>query len=137
MSSKKNKQTAWQLTRERFQIATHRPPKPFRAERGIGDILSDIQQETAAQPKIPPALIERWPLIVGQQIAKHTYPAVLRGGLLYVYADHTGWLSEVRRVPKNHLLKKISSIQGIQPIKQIRFQLDPDIRSFFGDKRSS
>lgn len=120
----------WQLTRERFHIAEYRPPSSVRDERKIGTILSDILQDEPPAQKLPEALTERWGLITGEQIAKHTAPASLRNGLLYVYADHPGWLSEIRRLPKKHLLKKAMSIPGIPEIKDIRFQLDPSIRTW-------
>lgn len=95
----------------------------------MGTILSDIlQSEPSAEP-LPQALLDRWPLIAGAQVASHTTPARLRNKVLYVYANHPGWLTEVRRLPKAHLLRKIASIPGVKEISDIRFQLDPDLRS--------
>ena len=130
MSAKKNNSAEWQLERERFQIKTRFPPKKIRPERTISDILSTIQGEQAPPPAMPQELLDRWPIIVGAQIAHHTYPAYLKGSLLYVFADHPGWLAEIRRLPKTFLLKKMSQIPSLAPIKQIRFQLDPEIRTY-------
>ena len=50
-------------------------------------------------------------------------------GFLYLYADHSGWLAEFRRLPKAPLLKKIRSIPNIPEVRDIRCQLSPDIRT--------
>ncbi|MDK2857744.1 MAG: hypothetical protein PWQ29_1272 [Verrucomicrobiota bacterium] len=121
----------WQLIRERFQIAESEPPRSRRPERRIGDILADLLNKNKTEfIELPDTLVERWPMIAGSQIAQHTHPAYLKRGLLYVHADHPGWLAEVRRLPKIHLLKKIAAIPNLPEIKDIRFQLDPAIRTF-------
>lgn len=89
-----------------------------------------MRGEDTPSNTVPDILIARWAVIAGKQIAQHTYPAYLRGAQLYIYADHAGWLTEVRRLSTKSLLKKISSIPGAPEIKQIRFQLDPSIRTF-------
>jgi len=131
MNRRNRNRTRWQLTRERFHIADYRPPAPLRDERSIGAILSDVlQTEPSTEQALPAALVERWSLIAGEQIAKHTSPSSLRKDVLYVYADHPGWLAEIRRLPKKHLLKKIMSIPSIPEITDVRFQLDPSIRTW-------
>ncbi len=119
----------WQLTRERFHIPDRAPQPSNRKERGIETILSDILQSEPVEESLPQALLDRWPLIAGAQVATHTTPARLSHKILTVYADHPGWLTEVRRLPKTHLLKKIAAIPGVPEVKDIRFQLDPDLRS--------
>jgi predicted nucleic acid-binding Zn ribbon protein len=129
MKPSEEKRLKWQLTRERLRIEEPNPPPARRPDRRIGDILTDIlKTEKADCSCLPPVLMERWTAIAGQQIAQHTYPANLREEILYIYTDHPGWLTEVRRLPKKHLLKKISSIPGIPKIKDVRFLLDPAIR---------
>lgn len=130
MANQKKDPSHWLLTRQRFHIADPRPHTPPRDAREIETILSDILQMEPLAEKRPKAIEERWPLIVGQQIAKHTTPSGLRNGVLTVDADHPGWLTEIRRLPKEQLLKKILSIQGIQDITDLRFRLDPAIRTW-------
>jgi hypothetical protein len=125
------KRNEWELTRARFHIRDRFPPKPTRKEKEIGDILSGIiSNAPAPEPELPEELASRWPLVVGQQIAKHTEPAYLKAGILHVYADHHGWLTEIRRLPKNHLLKKLSTVPKLPEIKDIRFLLDPSARTW-------
>lgn len=126
-----HKQLKWELSRERLHIEDRNPPPEQRSERSIGDILSDILKNNPADDVIlPEILVERWPVVAGEQLAKHSAPAYLKNGVLYLYADHPGWLTELRRIPKPHLLKKISSIPDGPEVKDIRFQLDPAIRTF-------
>jgi len=98
MKPKKNKRAEWQLSRERFHISAPFPPRPRRPEKRIGAILAEIQGEKSDVNTPPVALEARWGVIAGEQIAQHTHPAYLRGTQLVVYADHPGWLAEIRRL---------------------------------------
>jgi len=131
VSYKNNRSTEWELTRSRFYISDPFPPKPLRKEKDIGAILSGIiQKEAPPEADLPEELTSRWPLVVGQHISKHTEPAYLKMEILHVYADHPGWLSEIRRLPKSLLLKKLAAIPQLSAIKDIRFQLDPAIQTW-------
>ncbi len=129
MSTQKKDPSLWLLTRQRFHIADRYPPAVPRKEREIGAILSDVLKEKPSTDECPEAIKERWPLIAGDQIARHTTPSAWRNGVLTVDADHPGWLAEIRRLPKERLLKKIQSIQNIPDITDLRFRLDPAIRT--------
>lgn len=122
----------WELARERFRIEDRFPPRELHPEKYIGDILSDIlktdKNETEAN-LLPCVISDRWPVIAGEQLAQHVHPSHLKNGFLYLQADHPGWLAELRRLPKTQLLKKIASIPGVPEIKDLRFQLDPAIRT--------
>ncbi len=124
------KRMRWQLERERFHIADRTPPRPVREERGIGPILSDILKSEPPEKALPDVLKDRWQIVTGEQIAKHTTPVRLANGVLSVYADHPGWLTEIRRLPKVRLLKKLATIPGLPQITDIRFLLDPTIRTW-------
>lgn len=131
MKKTKEDQLRWQLTRERFQIADPYPPGKKGTEKPIGDILTAMRKQSDPGPEPAPAvLLERWPLIAGPMISKHTRPVHIRGKILSIYVDHPGWLTEVRRVSKKHLLKKIESVPELGSIRDIRFVLDPDLHTF-------
>ena len=129
MTDRNKKSSDWLLARQRFQITDPRPPAPHHEERIINSILSDILQDEPPAETLPEILKERWHLIVGEQIAKHTGPSTLSHGVLTVDADHPGWLAEIRRLPKTHLLKKMMSIPNIPEISDIRYRLDPAIQT--------
>jgi predicted nucleic acid-binding Zn ribbon protein len=120
----------WELDRERFRIEDRFPPPERHPERRISDILTGLlRKEDAEDIVLPDVIAERWPVIAGEQLASHVRPSHLKNGILYLQADHPGWLAELRRLPKAGLLKKIASIPDIPEIKDIRFQLDPAIRT--------
>ncbi len=130
MKKTPDQQLKWELARERFRLANPFPPPEQRPEKCIGDILSAILKNNETETVLlPDKITERWPVVAGEQLAKHTRPAHLKNGTLYINADHPGWLTELRRLPKAHMLKKIAAIPDIPEIKDIRFQLDPVIRS--------
>jgi hypothetical protein len=129
MANQNKELSRWMLTRQRFHIADYRPPVAPSEERAIGTILSGIMQTEPVEEELPSVLTDRWGLITGGQVAKHTTPAQLRNGVLYVHADHPGWLSEIRRLPKAHLLKKLAAIPEAPEITDIRFLLDPALRT--------
>lgn len=121
----------WQLDKERFRIEEKFPQADQPEGKKLSDILSGIfQKEETDSSVVPPALSDRWPLIAGEQLAQHTQPVFLKYNILYVQADHPGWLAELRRLPKTHLLKRISAVPNVPEIKDIRFQLDSAISPF-------
>lgn len=130
MANQKQESLHWLLTRQRFHIMDQRPPIKSRDEREIGSILSDILKLEPSAEQLPEAIVERWPLIAGKQIAEHTTPSGIRNGVLTIDADHPGWLAEIQRLPNDRLLKKILSVQGIPKITDLRFRLDPSIRTW-------
>ena len=126
-----DQQLKWELARERFHLEDPFPTPERRQEKIISSNLAEILQEEAPEiVSLPKIISERWPVIVGEQLAKHTCPSHLKNGILYVHADHPGWLTELRRLPKAHILKKISSVPDIPEIREVRFQLDAAIRPF-------
>ena len=131
MKPANHRQLKWELTRERHRIEDRFPPPERHPERRIRDILAGIlrKDEPEAAP-LPQLLAERWSMVAGEQLAKHVIPSHLKNGILYLHADHPGWLAELRRIPKAQLLKKIASIPDVPEVKEIRFQLDPSIRTF-------
>ena len=130
MKKTPDQQLKWELARERFRLADPYPPLEKRPEKRISDILDGILQKDESEAvSLPEKIAERWPVVAGEQLAQHTRPAHLKNGILYINADHPGWLTELRRLPKAHMLKKIASIPDIPEVKDIRFQLDPAVRS--------
>lgn len=130
MKSREDNLLKWELLRERFQIEDRFPPYKTRPELPISTIIKTIvDAEVAELNQLPLAIKERWPVLVGQQIAQHVTPDHLREDILYVHADHAGWLAEFRRLPKAPLLKKIGAIPATPSVRDIRCQLAPNIRT--------
>lgn len=117
------------LTRQRFHIIDPHPPANHRKEREMGSILSDILKQEKPVAPIPEQMGEYWQIAAGQQIATHTDPEAINDGILLVNVDHPGWLAEVRRLPKQRLLKKLNAVTTLPEIRDIRFRLDPSLRT--------
>lgn len=111
----------WELDRVRYKLDN--PSAPKRDIRSIGDILKDVVQEFD-EPIDENLRVLRaaWPKLVGQQIAKHSHPGALSGGLLNVYVDHPGWLSELECI-KRILLQKLQAQYANLRIHQLYFVL--------------
>lgn len=130
MKQTPDQQLKWELARERFHLEDPFPPLERRSEKPISEILDRILRKNESEAlALPEIIAERWPVIAGEQLAKHVRPSHLKKGILYLYADHPGWLAELKRLPKAGLLKKITSIKNIPEVKDMRFQLDPMIRT--------
>ena len=126
MKQTPDQQLKWELARERFHLEDPFPPPERRPEKPISEILNKIlRKDETEELVLPEILAERWPVIAGEQLAKHVHPSHLRKEILYLYADHPGWLAESKRLPKAQLLKKITSIKDMPNVKDLRFQLDP------------
>jgi len=123
-------QIKWELKRERFRLENPFPPPEKRREKPISEILTGLLSNNNPEvPPLPEIIDQRWPAIAGEQLAKHVRPYRLQSGVLYLYADHPGWLTEVKRLPREQWLKKIRSIQNAPDIKDVRVQLDPLLKS--------
>lgn len=129
MTPRKKQMSDWMLTRERFHIVDPFPPQKSRKEREIDSILSDILETEKPAETLPEIMIEYWRIAVGSQIAGHTVPETIQNGNLHVHVDHPIWLTEVRRLPKQSILKKINQVRSLPEIRDIYFKLDPSIRT--------
>ena len=111
----------WELDRVRYKLG--KPSAPKRDIRSIGDILKDVV--AGLEEPVDDHLLglrEAWPKLVGQQIALHSHPGALSGGMLHVYVDHPGWLPELERM-KRILLQKLQAQYPDLRIRQLYFVL--------------
>lgn len=75
---------------------------PWRAPRGadprpLADLLSrELRRRGWAQRLEEARVHELWPSIAGAQLAAHTEPVRLHGGVLVVRADSATWATQVR-----------------------------------------
>ena len=129
MSSSQKRNSDWLLTRQRFHIIDPFPPPPQRKEREIRSILGEILDQERPDESITEEMIQTWALAVGKQLAKHTTPETIQQKILTVNVDHPGWLTEVRRLPRQRILKKLEAAPAVPPLRDIRFRLDPSLRT--------
>lgn len=65
------------------------------------------------------AVFAQWATVVGEQIAEHAQPTVLRDGVLTVAAESTAWATQLRMV-QAQLLAKIAAAVGDGVVKSMK-----------------
>ncbi len=94
-------------------------PVPFRRtlERllaGLG--APDIDSTTL--------VIERWPEVVGEELATHVRAVAVRGSELVVGVDDPAWASQVAWL-EARLLERIDALVGPGTITAVRVRVEP------------
>ncbi len=75
----------------------------------IQSVLNEVSKGSALALKLSQARLQQeWEKLVGQTIAKHSYPESIRYKKLYVVADNAIWLQQLVFV-KDSILKAIHS----------------------------
>lgn len=117
----------WMIERERCRIEAGTPPP---AEDACEDMQSGLRAAFAHLGldgvHWTAELVEKWPGIVGSQVALHTRPGRLFGAELIVYVDSSVWLHELTRYGLKGMFMKLQAFPGSERVKGIRLQLDPD-----------
>lgn len=84
----------------------NRDPQP------LGRAARDLAKSRGWSPRVAEgAVFAQWPTVVGEQIAEHAVPTVLRDGVLSVSAESTAWATQLRIV-QAQLLAKIAAAVG-------------------------
>lgn len=114
---------AWELQRERFRIERTSPPPPEHVVP-IGDALRAVLAESGlAQQWQQREILEAWPDLVGEPIARQAKPTQLSSGVLTVEVSHPAWLSELERYHKQAILERLRARFPSHKIRALRFQI--------------
>lgn len=117
----------WMIERERCRIEDPKPPPPDSGgvdmAAGVAGILKRLGLTGAAWAA---GIAEAWPSVVGGQVSQHTRPGSLQGSELTVYVDSSVWLNELQRYGLKFMLKNIQDRFGVNRVRKLRLQLDPD-----------
>ena len=87
----------------------------------IGPLLKTIKLDEQCRLSV---LEEKWEKTLGKVIATHTRPGLLSSKILTIFIDSSPWLSELRRMQKD-ILVKLQREFGADLITSLRLQLDP------------
>lgn len=88
------------------------PGPDGRDPQPLGRAASDLAKTRGWSPRVAEgAVFAHWPHVVGDQIAEHATPTVLRDGVLSVTAESTAWATQLRMV-QGQLLAKIAAAVG-------------------------
>ena len=118
----------WAVQRERCHLpANATPPDEHAQASPLEDILPKVFKKAGLQDEYwERDLEERWPKIVGPQLAGRTRPGELKGTTLVVYVVSSTWLAELNRCGKAQMLKNLKAHLEKISVRDIRFQLDPN-----------
>ena len=87
----------------------------------LGNTLQTLLQDLGIENKIKQyRIINQWPEIVGEQVARHTQAEKIRDNILYVKVKSMTWRTELL-FQKPHILNRISEQVGRDLIRDIRF----------------
>lgn len=70
-------------------------------------------------------LTRQWPVIVGEQVAAATYPAYMKGKVLWIYAENSVWMQQLQFIKLDILAKIKQGVPDAQ-LQDLRFVLDPE-----------
>ena len=127
MASKPKREPGWvRLQRERYGPRyRYIPPDNVRT---AGDFIPGIMKSMGLEAETRLSEIcACWEELAGKGNAAHARPGRWEKGLLVVYVDHHVWLNEMKRVVSAPLLKKLQERFGRAAVRQLRFEMDPDL----------
>lgn len=120
----------WQLERERYQLPAEWEPPSDVVALPAGEIAAALLKKAGLDDRLwERTVIEEWPTLVGEAVARHARPGQLVRGVLAIYVTNATWLNELARYGKDEMLKKLQTRFGVDRIKDLRFQPDPDLPS--------
>ncbi|MFO1463811.1 MAG: DUF721 domain-containing protein [bacterium] len=89
----------------------------------LGDILKGSLEKWDFGPTLLRyEVVEKWPDLVGPQVAAKSRAVGLQGDILLVEVVHPAWVQELNLL-KNQLLAKIARLFPRSGVKNIRFSL--------------
>ncbi|CAJ1494336.1 DUF721 family protein [[Mycobacterium] burgundiense] len=88
------------------------PGPDSRDPQPLGAATNDLAKKRGWNNKVSEGVVlGQWAVVVGEQIAEHAQPTVLRDGVLSVSAESTAWATQLRMV-QAQLLAKIAAAVG-------------------------
>ncbi len=126
MRNTKFNRGAWELERERFRIERSDPPPDEKVEPVGATVPAVLKSMGLEREWRQHAVTEKWPEVVGPQIAAQTRPAFMNRGVLTVYVSHPAWLSDLQRFHRNTILERLQRALPKENIRSIRFQISPN-----------
>ncbi len=93
----------------------------MKSPERIGKILQRIVKDMGLEERMKDyAIIEKWPQIVGERIARHTRATSIDANNLYVIVDNPVWKAQLFLM-KDRIIKKINNL-GVK-LKDIKFKI--------------
>ena len=91
-------------------------------ERTLADLMPLILSKIGVPDRNAQArIIEEWPQIVGDHLARHSRPVALRSGILQIAVIYAPVRYDLERNHKSSILKKLAEALGAGVVRGIRF----------------
>jgi predicted nucleic acid-binding Zn ribbon protein len=84
----------------------------------VGDSLDRVARSLG----LAPALLTRWPELVGEGVAEHTRPRSLRDGTLVVAVDDPAWATQLRWLEAD-LVTRLGDVLGPGKVQRIEVRV--------------
>lgn len=69
-------------------------------------------------------LMAEWPAIVGEGVAEHAWPRVLRDGILAIDVDGAAWATQLRYL-EHEIRRRCAELLGDDEVQAIRVAVSP------------
>ncbi len=89
----------------------------------IGEVLKDVVEKLSqTKKKDATKIFSVWASCAGKELTRHSRPAYLRRGTLWVFVDDSAWFYQAS-LQKEKLLKALQKKLGEQKIQKIQFRI--------------
>jgi predicted nucleic acid-binding Zn ribbon protein len=96
------------------------PGPDGRDPQPLGGVARDLANSRGWTPRVAEgAVFGQWAQVVGEQIAEHAEPTVLRDGVLHITAESTSWATQLRLV-QAEVLARIATAVGKGVVTSLR-----------------
>lgn len=92
--------------------------------RPVSDSLESLARRLGAPTASAlGAVFSRWEEAVGPEVAAHSRPVAVTGGVLRVAVDHPGWATQLRYLATT-LLGRVEEVAGAGVVRRIDIQVE-------------
>ncbi|WP_353826924.1 DUF721 domain-containing protein [Agromyces sp. SYSU T0242] len=121
--------------RARGEKGGSEPFAPGRDPKSLGSAIDALTAQLGwTGPLSQQELLSAWPDIAGDEIARHSEPIAIEGGVLQVRCESTAWATQLRLM-RDDLLRAILDRHPSAGVDTIRFQ-GPDAPTWKKGPRS-
>jgi predicted nucleic acid-binding Zn ribbon protein len=86
-------------------------PDPARDPQSVGSVLNGYVAERGwDRPLAEARVFAEWPALVGADVAAHSTPLALAGGVLRISAESTAWATQLRLLSATLLARLVSEL---------------------------
>lgn len=92
-----------------------------RKPQELGNVLGGLFDKHTRRQIEDALLLQRWPELVGENIARNTEALRIEGGVLLLRVTHPVWRSELAGL-KTELIEKLNTAAGREAVRDIHFR---------------